>query len=255
MQLLLGDNTYILTDEGIDCSLPLRGDESNVRAWYVDSPRIEAVRENGWIGSVAEGGSVNFRNIAFNPHGHGTHTECLGHITNRVYSVNGMVDQLLYNALLVTVEPIESNNADGSIDRVVTRAQIQEYLHGKTSEALVIRTLPNSESKKNQNYSDTNPVYFEAEIVNLLNEMGVLHLLVDTPSVDREKDGGVLSFHHTFWEVPENPRFDRTITEMVFVPDELKDGAYMLNLQTAPFENDATPSRPILYPIHHYDED
>jgi arylformamidase len=88
MQLFLGDGSYILVNEGIDCSLPLEGSEENVRAWYVSAPIIEPVRENGWVGSVAEGGSVNFRSIHFNPHGHGTHTECLGHITQEVHSVN-----------------------------------------------------------------------------------------------------------------------------------------------------------------------
>jgi hypothetical protein len=42
---------------------------------------------------------------------------------------------------------------------------------------------------------------------------------------------------------------------MIYIDDAVEDGDYMMNLQTAPFENDATPSRPILYPIHSYDED
>ena len=79
--------------------------------------------------------------------------------------------------------------------------------------------------------------------------MGVKHLLIDLPSVDRESDGGVLAFHHAFWEVPNNPNHERTITEMVYVPTEIKDGNYLLNLQMAPFENDASPSRPVLYPF------
>jgi hypothetical protein len=37
-----------------------------------------------------------------------------------------------------------------------------------------------------------------------------------------------------------------TITELVYVKDEIPDGRYDLNLQTAPFVNDATPSRPLL---------
>lgn len=255
MQLLLGDNTYILTDEGIDCSLSLTNSEQNVRAWYVSPPVIEPVRENGWVGAVAEGGSVNFRNISFNPHGHGTHTECLGHITKTVHSVNGMLDQLLYTALLVSVSAETREHADGSTDYVIHRALLQEQLQGKKAEALLIRTLPNEASKKMCNYSDTNPIYLDVDVMDLINEMDVKHLLVDLPSVDREKDQGVLAFHHAFWDVPNNPRFDRTITEMIYIDDAVEDGDYMMNLQTAPFENDATPSRPILYPIHSYDED
>jgi hypothetical protein len=33
------------------------------------------------------------------------------------------------------------------------------------------------------------------------------------------------------------------------VPNDIDDGTYFLNLQIAPFENDATPSKPILYKI------
>ncbi|HSD73628.1 MAG TPA: hypothetical protein VLB75_02595 [Steroidobacteraceae bacterium] len=34
-----------------------------------------------------------------------------------------------------------------------------------------------------------------------------------------------------------------------FVPDETADGFYLLDLQLAPFVADATPSRPLLYPV------
>jgi hypothetical protein len=42
---------------------------------------------------------------------------------------------------------------------------------------------------------------------------------------------------------------DATITEFIFVPNTVLDGTYFLNLQIAPFENDATPSKPILYKV------
>jgi hypothetical protein len=42
---------------------------------------------------------------------------------------------------------------------------------------------------------------------------------------------------------------DCTITEFIYVPNKVKDGSYILNLQIAPFENDATPSKPVLYEI------
>ena len=69
-------------------------------AWYVD-PMSDIQRpyetDEGFTGSVAEGGSVNFRNIAFNPHGNGTHTECLGHITEHVlFREQGLVTRLFY---------------------------------------------------------------------------------------------------------------------------------------------------------------
>lgn len=255
MQLFLEDGSYVLTNEGIDCSIPLEGNEQNVRAWYVAPPSIEPVRENGWVGAVAEGGSVNFRSIQFNPHGHGTHTECLGHITPEVHSVNGVLDKLLYKTILITVQPEVRIQADGSIDRVITAASFSNRLDEQKAEALMIRTLPNDSGKMHLNYSDTNPAYCDVDVLAILDQLEVNHLLVDTPSVDREKDDGVLAFHHGFWGVPEKPRFDRTITEMVYISDEIEDGEYMLNLQTAPFVNDATPSRPVLFPLHRNAED
>ena len=92
-------------------------------------------------------------------------------------------------------------------------------------------------------------------IVELLNEVGVKHLLVDVPSVDREQDGGKLIFHHAYWGVPDNQRFDRTITELIYIDDMAEDGPYLLTIETAQFGNDATPSRPIIYPIHRNAED
>ena len=44
-------------------------------------------------------------------------------------------------------------------------------------------------------------------------------------------------------------RGDATITEMIFVPDEVADGIYALSLQVAPFVADAAPSRPLLFAL------
>jgi len=59
-----------------------------------------------------------------------------------------------------------------------------------------------------------------------------------------------LAFHHSFWEVPENPNFIRTITELIYVDNSIEDGTYVLSLQVAAFANDAAPSRPVLYAVH-----
>ncbi len=40
---------------------------------------------------------------------------------------------------------------------------------------------------------------------------------------------------------------DATITELIFVPNKIRDDDYILNLQIASFENDAAPSKPVLY--------
>ncbi len=87
------------------------------------------------------------------------------------------------------------------------------------------------------------------EAVDFLRLRGILHLLVDLPSIDKEEDGGKLLAHKAFWDVDGIPRVDATLTELVFVPSSVDDGSYLLNLQIAPFQNDATPSKPVLYEI------
>lgn len=240
-----GQTLKVDLSKPIDVSIPLRADESNPSAWYVNPPRIEAVRTEAFTGSVKEGGSVNFRDIYFNPHGHGTHTECVGHIAPEVYSINQHLKQFFFWSELVTVEPESLKNGD----HIISAEQLQKAMKHTNSElkALLIRTLPNQTDKLSKQYSDTNPPYLSQEAMHLIVEAGIEHLLLDLPSVDREVDGGKLAAHHIFWEFPKKLMLHKSITEMIYVPNEVPDGLYLLNLQFAPFENDASPSKPVLY--------
>lgn len=233
-------------DHPIDISIPMRASEQSVRAWYVDPIRIEPVRSGDWVGEVKQGGSVNFRNIFFNPHGHGTHTECVGHISAEDFSINAELKKFFFIAELISVLPEQLENGDF----VITKRMLEICLEGKNPEAVVIRTISNTPEKLVHNYSNTNPPYVDAEALRFLTANGVDHLLLDLPSVDREQDDGKLLAHRAFWEYPENTQRHRTITEMIYVPNDVIDGSYLLNLQIAPFENDATPSKPVLYRIN-----
>ena len=234
-----------------DISIPLTNTDENPIAWYIEKPVIEPVVFGDWIGKVSEGkSSTNFNNIFFNPHGHGTHTECLGHITREFYSINQSLKQFFFLAELVSVQP----ELQGE-DLVITRIQIERALNGKAPGAIIIRTLPNLEAKKHLKYSNTNPPYMDEAAARFIRESGIQHLLIDLPSVDKEKDDGKLLAHKAFWNVTDinnlnaDARLESTITEMIFVSNEIHDGSYLLNLQIASFENDASPSKPILYKI------
>lgn len=230
-------------DKPFDISIPIS--DHSARAWCVDPVKIEPVRSGDWVGEVKQGGSVNFRNIFFNPHGHGTHTECVGHISPEIESVNRHLKNWFFIAELVTVLPEAQENGDF----LITKKQIEILLEGKRPEALVLRTIANSPAKLEMNWSNTNPPYITAEAMQCIVDHGVEHLLIDLPSVDKEVDGGKLAAHRVFWDYPANTKFSRTITEFIYVPNDVFDGTYLLNLQTAPFENDASPSRPVLYRI------
>lgn len=229
----------------IDISMPLYSDKSCASAWYVEPMKLEPVRMGDWVGDVSQGGSVNFRTVTFNPHGNGTHTECVGHISKEFVTINECLKRFMFVAELVTVLPMMLDNGDF----VITKAQLQAALEGSRPEALVLRTLSNSDDKKHMQYSNTNPPYILEEGILYLNELGVEHLLFDLPSVDKEVDGGALSAHHAFWHYPQDTQFHKTITELIYVPNEVFDGTYILNIQIASFESDASPSKPVLYKV------
>ena len=231
----------------IDISIPLSASNDCARAWYVEPMKLEPVVMGNWVGDVNKGGSVNFRTITFNPHGNGTHTECVGHISKEFYTINQNLKRFLFLAELVTILPYERENGDF----VITRKQFEELLGDLAKpEAIVIRTLGNGKSKLSTNYSNTNPPYILKEAIDYLNEIGVQHLLIDMPSIDKEVDGGALEAHHAFWNYPQDTQLHKTITEFIYVSNEITDGTYILNLQIAPFENDASPSKPILYQVY-----
>lgn len=227
----------------LDISLPMQGNDKNVRAWYVDSPKIEPVNYGENIFEVKHGAPVNFRNVFFNPHGHSTHTECVGHITKEDMSLKDCLKEFFMPAVLISVKPEKLKSGD----LIITASQIEKALRKKTASAIIIRTLPNHRSKLSKHYSGSNPAYLHQQAATFIREKGFRHLLIDLPSVDREEDGGKLLAHHAFWNHPEKTRIDCTITELIFVPDTVKDGFYFLNLIPAPFVNDAAPVRAVLY--------
>ena len=228
----------------LDISMPIRASKNNVNAWYVDEPKIEPFNDGEWIASVKEGARVNFNNIQFNPHAHGTHTECAGHITEKVHSINKNLKTFFFLAEVITVAPENDNE-----DKIISKKQLQFALGNKKRDAVILRTLPNTRGKISRQYSHTNWPYLEEDAVKLLVNKGVKHLLIDLPSIDREKDDGELLGHNAFWNTKGKLRLDATITELIYVSNKIEDGEYFLNLQIAPFENDATPSKPILYQI------
>ncbi|MDT0688097.1 cyclase family protein [Autumnicola psychrophila] len=240
-----GSKTYnIDLSKPLDISIGLRGDSKNPVAWYLSAPEIYPVKDGDFIGKVSEGASVNFNNIRFNPHAHGTHTECVGHISREFFSINQTLKKFFFVAKLISVEPEKRGE-----DSVISEEQIKSKIAKNEAEALIIRTLPNYIEKRSRKYSNTNWPYLEEAAARYIRDCGVQHLLIDLPSVDKERDGGKLLAHKAFWNYPKNTRLEATITEFIYVSNNITDGEYLLNLQIASFENDASPSKPILYKI------
>jgi kynurenine formamidase len=223
----------------IDISIPMRSGLDNPNAFGIPHPTFEPLVIGEFVGSVAKGGSVNCENLLLNAHGNGTHTECVGHISHERITINQLLKKFFFIAQVITSK---TNNGQ------VMTADIIPFIK-KESEAIIIRTLPNDLDKLSKNYSGNNPGFLEPELCRQICDIGIKHLLVDLPSVDPEHDEGKLTAHHLFWDYPKNPRMDATISEMIYVPENIEDGIYLLNIQIASFETDASPSKPILYEI------
>ena len=191
--LLNGEKLKVDLNTPLDISIPLRNTVDNVTAWWAKPPKFSPVMENGFIGDVNQGGSVNFKEVYFNPHGNGTHTECVGHISKENYTINQCLKKFIFKALLVTINPRDING-----DKVIMAENLKGALSDFNGSALIIRTLPNSSEKLKRQYSDTNPPYIDTAAIDFMNEKGIRHLLIDTPSIDREDDGGKVAAHHRF---------------------------------------------------------
>ena len=218
----------------------------------------------GFKGSVARGSSCNCDVITLIPHCNGTHTEAVGHLTRERLDVWRLTPAGLLPALVVSVTP-EAPAGEGSEpqpqagDLLITRRALEHAWPAAapfTPRALVIRTLPNTVEKRGRDYTGQNPPYLSQEAAQLLVARGILHLVVDVPSIDRAHDEGRLTAHRVFFGLPRSAvqlaaagRPAATITELAFVPDAAPDGAYLLELQVPALSGDAVPSRPLLYAL------
>lgn len=252
MKLKITDSTYINTEKFYDLSLPIIDGDESARAFDIPAATIKPLQFGEFIGSVQKGGSVNCFDVTFNPHGNGTHTEGVGHISKEHHKVYQAIEDYLFYVAVISVTPVELNGDSILMASNIISAYSQvQNQSGIKPLAIAIRTLPNSASKTTQKYSNTNPTYIDTEGLKWMCNEGILHILTDLPSVDREQDNGLLLGHHAYWNYPENPRLNATITEMIYIPNEVKDGLYMMNLQVSPFMSDAAPSRPLLFNIEH----
>lgn len=256
----------INTQEEIDISIPLlfNGEQPNI--YDVEKASAKAFKSDKFTGDTRKGGSCNFEEYKLIPHCNGTHTECVGHISYERISVCESLKDTFIPSTLITVSPVNAAETGNNYsphklkdDRLITQRSLEKSLDGYNKdflEGLIIRTLPNDDSKKTRIYSKNPPPFFSIEAMKFIKDLNVKHLLVYIPSVDRASDEGRLTTHHIFWNVSQGSHeVDKinhslnTITEMIYVPDAVKDGIYLLNLQIAPFQADASPSRPVIYKI------
>jgi kynurenine formamidase len=272
------------TSAGMSLCLPITpyatGGERGPGAFGLPPATAAPVSAGGWVGSVDAGASVNCPTVTLVPHANGTHTECVGHaLPGRVTlaDVPPSPSLRLGCVLSVTPEPLSDCGGDAYApgepgDAVVSvraleaavaaaaaawphaPAPLRPFLRGGV---VVLRTLPNADSKRTAQWGGTNPPYLTPSAAAWLVGEGVHAVVVDLPSLDRENDGGALLAHRAFWGLPPTgslaqlgpPWCGRTVTELAFVPDGVPDGPCLVELQVAPIHLDAAPSRPVVYAL------
>lgn len=262
-----GHRYAVATARGVSLAIPLDPHGAQPAHFGAPPARAAPLAAGGFVGDTGAGGSCNCETITLVPHCNGTHTEGPGHLTDERLTLEGQALQPLYLAALVSVAAEDGASSAETTeppprpgDRLVTMRALAAALAASGDarpEAVVLRTLPNDPAKRTRDWmTPPMPPYFSREAMAWLVERGVRHLLVDLPSVDRLLDEGRLAAHRVFFGMPPEGRSaatvgrpDSTITEMIFVPDALADGIYALALQLAPWQTDAVPSRPLLFPL------
>jgi kynurenine formamidase len=263
------DGREVQVDLSSPFDLSVEVDFEGAQVRHFGAPRASSLPYSvpGFPGSVARGASCNCDSITLIPHCNGTHTESAAHLTREPLHAQRIVPRGMLPALLVSVNPVASDQTDESSDpapragdSLVTRAALRRAWSQLpfAPQALVIRTLPNEPAKRTRDYTNITPPYLTREAAQYLVEQGVEHLVVDLPSIDRGRDEGRLTAHRLFFGLPAGQatltgarRSKCTVTELAYIPDAAADGPYLLELQVPAINGDAVPSRPLLYGLAH----
>ena len=161
--------------------------------------------------------------VSLDIHCTGTHTECKNHITNSNEFINDVCPKHFIPSTIISIKPVAAKLSKdkyhvkyGEQDSIITEQELSKNINTKSKylESLIIRTLPNESDKLIRNY-DLNPVaFFSNDAIKYILNLGVKHLLVDLPSIDRGNDHGLLGNHHLFFEK------GKTISELLFIPNK-----------------------------------
>lgn len=243
---------YQLTGTVHNLSIRQFFDENQPNHFGAPLASITPLEVDGFVGDTRSGGSCNAPQIALVPHCNGTHTECVGHLTGDRIAVDELCPALPLPAQLISI--------DLQGQQEISLPMLQQAWTSTIASALIIRTLPNGDEQQRRLYEAHNTPYFNRAALEFITAQNIDHLLVDLPSIDAYHDDGHLAAHRVFFGLPEfaqqaevnsahSTRAHATLTELIYVPDVVLDGLYLLNLQVAPFAIDGAPSRPLLWEI------
>jgi kynurenine formamidase len=254
-------------DVGVPISIAIPLDFAGEQPSCFGAARAEArpLRTGSFIGDTRAGGSCNCEVLTLAPHCNGTHTECVGHVTDDRVAVSNCVAGGLGLARLVTVSPVAASDSRETSDpvplpddRLITAAALESACAraaGPMPSSLIVRT---GDGKPARAYPGPSPAPFlTRDAAAWLVARGIDTLVLDVPSADRADDGGRLTAHRVFFGLPpgsrrasDAARLRASITELAWIAPDVPDGLYLLDLQLPAFLSDAAPSRPLLFAVH-----
>ena len=236
----LGRDYEFDSDRGVDLSYHLFKD--HVCAFSSKPPKRHPFKTPEFIGSLEDGGPCQCDVITFVPHTHGTHTESMAHIiAGQPFPIDLSIPSLMLARLM---------SYEGGPE--ISSSNVSNFFNDPCQAQALILRRRDRKNKKPQDAKESIPSYVSPEMMTCMVQNGIEHFFFDSPSVDPIVDGGALLAHRAFWSVENGKNFSRnhcTITELIQVPETLQDGYCLINLQLAPMALDATPSRPIVFPI------
>ena len=242
-----------------DLSIPIDIDKKSP-SFYDSNPLTinyyKDQTEKVW--NTKDGAACNIPVIDLNIHCGSTHSECRSHITKEKLYISKIIKDSFIPSILISVEP-SNDMAEETYhydvedeDLIITKKILREKI-GSLKETnintVIIRTLPNIEAEMIcRDYNKRKNPFFSNEAISYIKKLGVQNLVVDLPSIDKFDDGGLLGNHRIFWNLKEEPN-NNTITELALIKNEVKDGYYLLSLNILNMNLDASPCRPLIYPI------
>lgn len=122
-------------EQGFAICIPFHQGPDQVNCYYAPPFSVSPVVMGDFTGEISSGAPVNYRNISVNPHGNGTHTECLAHISDADLDVHAALTDSFFPVQVLTIAPHRLTNGDQ-----VLRFREAEIL--PEIKALAIRSCP-----------------------------------------------------------------------------------------------------------------
>ena len=138
---VLGEERSFDTERGLDLSIELHKGYPQVNCFNAPLFSTTPLREGSFVGSTLHGSPVNFYDVAINPHGNGTHTECVGHIAKEPYYINECYKSDFHVAQLISIFPLLEENGDKKkikITKGVENLDLVEIKSGLTEKSVLV---------------------------------------------------------------------------------------------------------------------